>query len=815
MSALFADLRYAFRQLRHNPGFALLAIGVLALGIGISTAMCTVLRAVLFRPVPFPHPQTLVTIVEPRGAVPVFWSVNARDFRDWQKAQHSLGQLAWRQGLMGTVESPVGMQRINRDAVSAGFFSTLGIRPMMGRDFTANDETRQTHTVILSYPVWHSAFHDDSSILGRSIRLDKVSYQVIGIMPRNFTFPIWDDNAVYTPPGWGPTSGKEDDNGSLEVIGRLRTGVSVEQAQAELSAIQANIARTRTTPDGPPPDHVLIRRWWDTVVGDVRPPLFAFAAAVLLVWLVACANVASLQLTRNSGRERELAVRSALGAARSRIVRQLLTECLLLSAFASALGVGLSIALLRIIQHTLLRSVSSTGADSLHIDSVVLTAVVALTFASTLLFGLLPALSAARSGAQQGLQAKAGGPTHRQSRLRDILIAAELSVTVLLLVASGLLLRSLQDLRHVPLGFRTDNILTTSMSMEPGRYDHRSVDLTLYQPLIARLRQLPGVDSVAVSSTTPLNRSFTMNGMFEIAGSKNVRPEDEPQGNMRFASPDFPATFGITIERGRFFEQALDTPDSQPVLVVNRAFVSRYLRGLDPLAVHLSMGKGAWSSVPLVGVIADTHDDTVAGDPSPAIYLSTTQLGPKHIFNSLAATFAQIAVRTRTPLDLTSAIHHALREVAPEIPLSDVQTMQQIVADSLGSQTLAARLISLFAAATLLIAVVGLYGLIAYSVRRRTREIGIRMALGAQRSQVVTLFLRRALTLVGAGLVLGLIASLFAARLLRSYLYGVHAHDPLTLFGVSIVLLLCAGLAAWLPSHRAATIEPSEALRAE
>ncbi|MGB9418970.1 MAG: FtsX-like permease family protein, partial [Acidobacteriaceae bacterium] len=531
--------------------------------------------------------------------------------------------------------------------------------------------------------------------------------------------------------------------------------------------------------------------------------------------LVACANVASLQLTRNSGRERELAIRSALGAARSRIVRQLLTECLLLSAFASALGVGLSIALLRIIQHTLLRSVSSTGADSLHIDSVVLTAVVALTFASTLLFGLLPALSAARSGAQQGLQAKAGGATHRQSRLRDILIAAELSVTVLLLVASGLLLRSLQDLRHVPLGFRTDNILTTSMSMEPSRYDHRSVDLTLYQPLIARLRQLPGVDSVAVSSTTPLNRSFTMNGMFEIAGSKNVRPEDKPQGNMRFASPDFPATFGITIERGRFFEQALDTPDSQPVLVVNRAFVSRYLRGLDPLAVHLSMGEGAWSSVPLVGVIADTHDDTVAGDPFPAIYLSTTQLGPKHIFNSLAATFAQIAVRTRTPLDLTSAIHHALREVAPEIPLSDVQTMQQIVADSLGSQTLAARLISLFAAATLLIAVVGLYGLIAYSVRQRTREIGIRMALGAQRSQVVTLFLRRALTLVGAGLVLGLIASLFAARLLRSYLYGVHAHDPLTLFGVSIVLLLCAGLAAWLPSHRAATIEPSEALRAE
>jgi predicted permease len=685
---------------------------------------------------------------------------------------------------------------------------------MLGRDFISADEKQQTHTVVLSYPVWHSAFHDDPSIVGRSIRLDKVDYQVIGVMPRNFTFPIWDDNAVYTPPGWGPASGKDEDNGSLEVIGRLRTGVSVEQAQAELSAIQANIARTRATPD-PPPDRVLIRRWWDTVVGDVRPALLAFAAAVLLVWLVACANVAGLQLTRNSARQRELAVRSALGAARSRIVRQLLTECLVLSAVASALGIGLSVALLRIIEHTLLRSLSSTGAVSLHVDFIVLAAVVALTFASTLLFGLLPALSAARSGAQQGLQARAGGPTHRQSRLRDILIAAELSVTVLLLVASGLLLRSLQDLRHVPLGFRTDNILTTSISMEPGRYDHRSVDLTLYQPLIARLRQLPGVESVAISSTTPLNHSFTMNGMFDITGSKNVRPEDKPQGNLRFASPDFPATFGIAIERGRFFEQALDTPDSQPAIVVNRSFVDRYLRGLDPLAVHLSMGKDAWSSVPILGVIANTHDDTVAGDPSPAIYLSTTQLGPKHNFNSIGATFAQVAVRTRTPLDLASSIHHVLREVAPEIPLTDVQTMQQIVADSLGSQTLAARLISLFAAATLLIAVVGLYGLIAYSVRQRTREIGIRMALGAQRSQVVALFLRRALTLVAAGLAIGLIASLFTARLLRSYLYGVHAHDPLTLFAVSIVLLLCAGLAAWLPSHRAATIEPSVALRAE
>jgi predicted permease len=809
--ALFADLRYAIRQLRHNPGFALLAISVLALGIGISTAMCTVLRGVLFRPVPFPHPRALLTVVEPRGPVPMFWSVNRHDLHQWQQTQRSFQQLAWSRDLAGTLETPVGAQTVDREAVSANFFSTIGIRPILGRDFAASDEKQQAHTVILSYPVWHTAFHDDPAILGRSIRLDKVAYQVVGVMPREDDFAAWHGIAVYTPPGWGPS----DDDSASVVIGRLRPGVSIAQAQAELSAIQAHIARTRSSKDDQFADHVLIRRWWDTIVGDVRPALLAFAAAVLLVWLVACANVASLQLTRNSARERELAVRSALGAARGRIVRQLLTESLLLSALAGICGIGLSIGLLRIIQHTLLRSVESTGAEAFHIDAAVLAAIVALTFASTLLFGLVPAISAARWSAQQGLQARAATASRRQNRLRDILIAAELSITVLLLVASGLLLRSLQGLHHVPLGFRTDNILTTSMNMEPGRYVNASVNTAFFEPLMARLRQLPGVDSVAISSTTPLNSSFTMVGMFDIVGHEASHAEDKPQGRLRFASPDFPATFGIPMERGRFFRQGLDTPASEPVCIVNHAFAVRYLRGMDPLAAHLHFDKRTWSSVPIIGVLADTHDDSVADESSPAIYLATTQLGPKHPFNEMAGSFAQIAVRTRGPVDLGESIHHILRQVAPEIPLNDVRTMQQVVADSLGSETLAARLISLFGGATLLIAVVGLYGLIAYSVRQRTREIGVRMALGAQRSQVVALFLRRALTLVIYGLIAGLVASHFATHLLRSYLYGVDAQDAFTQLAVSIVLLVCAGLAAWLPSRRAATIEPSEALRAE
>ena len=390
---LISDLRYALRQLHRNPGFALLAIGVLALGIGISTAMCTVLRGVLFRPVPFPHPRALLTIVEPRGPVSMFWNVSRRDLREWQQSQHSFQQLAWSSEVSGALETPAGTQTVDRESVSANFFPTIGLRPMLGRDFTLNDEKQQTRTVILSYPLWHTAFHDDRSILGRTVRLDKVAYQVIGVMPKGADFAEWQGIGVYTPPGWGPP----DDDSASQVLGRLRPGVSIAQAQAELSAIQSHIARTRTGKNGEPlADHVLIRRWWDTVVGDVRPALLAFAAAVLLVWLVACANVASLQLTRNSARERELAVRSALGAARGRIVRQLLTESLLLSALASVLGLGLSIGLLRIVEHTLLRSVSSTGASALHLDSAVLAAIVALSFASTLLFGLLPAISASR-----------------------------------------------------------------------------------------------------------------------------------------------------------------------------------------------------------------------------------------------------------------------------------------------------------------------------------------------------------------------------------------------------------------------------------
>ncbi len=813
MSFLIADLRYGFRQLRRNFAFAMLAIGVLALGIGISTAMCTVLRGVLFRPVPFSHPRSLVTVVEPRGPVPGFWDVDPQDFRAWLPVQHAFQQLSWRCGTVGALQAPGGTQTVDREAVSANFFATIGIRPMLGRDFTANDERSGRRPSSSAIPSGTPPFTRIPAYSAAASGWTRWSIGSSVSWRRDQTLRPGNGVAVYTPPGWPPG------NQSLNVLGRLRPGVSIAQAQAELSAIQGHVAHGRTGNEKngqPAADNVLIQRWWDTVVGDVRPALLAFAVAVLLVWLVACANVASLQLTRNSARERELAVRSALGAGRGRIVRQLLTECLLLSAFASLLGAALSVGLLRIFQRTILRSVASTGASALHIDSAVIAAIVALTFASTLLFGLLPAFSAARSSARQGLQAKAGGPTPRQSRLRDILIGAELSVTVLLLVASGLLLRSLQGLHHVPLGFRTDNIFTASMSLEPGRYDHRSIDAALFEPLLERLRQLPSVDSVAISSTTPLNSSFTMNGMFDITGREAARPEDKPQGNLRFASPDFSATFGIAMERGRFFRQGLDTLDSQPVVVVNHAFASHYLRGMDPLTAHLAMGdKASWSSVPVVGVLANTHDDSVGEESSPAIYLATTQLGPDAEFNSVATRFAQLAVRTRTPIDLTQPIQQVLHQVAPEIPLADVQTMQQIVADSLGSETLAARLISFFAAATLVIAVVGLYGLIAYSVRQRTREIGVRMALGAQRSQVVALFLRRAFTLVASGLAIGLIASLFTARLLGSYLYGIQARDPLTLFAVSIVLLLCAGLAAWLPSHRAATIEPSEALRAE
>ncbi|HEY6253269.1 MAG TPA: ABC transporter permease [Candidatus Angelobacter sp.] len=814
MQTFLQDLRYAVRQIRNQPGFAAVTILVLALGIGVSTATFTVLNAVLLRKPAFSEINRLVTLAEPRGEQQEFWGVSLPDVRDWRAQSRSMEQIAYYYPDSARWERDSGTTSLDVIPASANFFATLGVQPALGRTFSAEEEQAKAKVVVLNHAMWQESFASDRKVLGQTLKLNGAFYEIIGVMPGGFEFPLREPRAV-----WKPLASTADDekreSSLLTVFGRLRPGFSVDQAQIELSTIQKAIAQGNAKDDLP--DRVAVRRYWDTIVGKVRPALLLLAGAVVLIWLVACANVASLMLTRNSVRQREIAIRRALGAGRLRLVRQLLTENMLYSAIAAGLGFGLALAAVRLLEHRLVSVLSLQGDVSLRMDTTVLLMLIALSVVSTLVFGLLPALQASAAPVQKGLQVKSGHTSGRQSRLRDSLVVGELAVSLLLLVAAGLLLRTLSSLHHVPLGFSTENIITSAFVIPQDRYQTQSVTVTLYEPMIERIKQIPGVQSAAITSVMPLKRGFEMVGMFGIAGRKRLKPSEMPQADLRFSSPEYPRTMGITVERGRFFDGSIDTPTSQPVAVVNHAFAAKYLPGEDPTQKALSMGRrSGWSAVPIVGVIADVRQRAVELPAAPEIHLSTTQLAVGAPFYNVGSNFAQIGVRTlQKPETLIAAIRKAAHDVAPEVATGDFNTMTEVVEDTLGSQTLAARLVSLFAGATLLIAITGLYGLLSYSVRQRTQEIGIRMALGAQRNNVLVMVLRRALLLLLLGLSLGVVLAFSTSRLLRSFLYGVHERDVMTTVAVSLLLCLCGILAAYLPARRAASVDPIEALRTE
>lgn len=814
MQILMQDLRYALRQIRKTPGFAAITILVLSLGIGVSTAAFTVLNAVLLRKPAFPEINRLVTLAEPRGEQEQFWGVSLLNVRDWRAQSHSLEQIAYYYETTARWERDSSTQKLDAFPVSANFFATLGVRPALGRTFTDEEEQAKARVVVLDHTLWQESFASDPKVLGKTLKLNGEFYQVIGVMPGGFEFPLKESRAVWEPLASTPEQ-ESRDSSLLTAFGRLRSGVSLEQAQTELSTIQKTIAQGNVKDDLP--DHVVVRRYWDTIVGKVRPALLLLAGAVALIWLVACANVASLMLTRNSVRQREIAIRRALGAGRLRLVRQLLTENMVYSLIAGATGLGLAFLAVRLLEHRVIKLLSIQSDVSLRVDSNVLLMLIALSLISTLVFGLLPAIQASGTTMQTGLQGKSGQSSGRQSRLRDSLVVAELAVSLLLLVAAGLLLRTLSSLHHVPLGFSTENIITSAFIIPQERYQSQNVSLALYEPMIERVKQIPGVQSAAITSVMPLKRGFQMVGMFGIAGRKKLKPSELPQADLRFSSPEYPQTLGITVERGRFFDANIDTPTSQPVVVVNHAFAAKYLQGEDPTQKALAMGRQpGWRAVPIVGVIADVRQTAVDLPAAPEIHLSTSQLALDAPFYNIGSGFAQLAVRTRQkPEALIAEIRKAAHDVAPEVATGEFNTMTEVVEDTLGSQTLAARLVSLFAGATLLIAITGLYGLLSYSVGQRTQEIGIRMALGAQRRSVLVMVLRRAFLLLLLGLSVGIALAFSTSRLIRSFLYGVGERDALTTMAVSLLLCLCGILAAYLPARRAALVDPIEALRTE
>jgi predicted permease len=808
----FSDARFALRQLRKAPGFTITAVLTLALGIGAATAMFVVVYGVLLKSLPFPNAQQLYQpmAVDAHGVENEDVPYNA--IERWREAKSA--EIALTTNPVGVVDTPTGAQLINNVTSSVNLLSTLGVQPIFGRGFIPEEaEAGKSHVVLLSYPLWHEAFSADPRILGRRVFIDGVPFVVIGVMPARFRFPLYKDRAQV----WTPLENKRllaasasNPYDRFNPVLRVRDDVDPLTVQTALSSVQSQIAK-EAGPGEQPATHIRIAPLRDTLVSDIRPALRALEIAVALVWLIACSNVAGLLLARIAARRTEIAVRGALGAGRSRIVRQFLTESLMLSSAGALLGLALALFVLRSAQHIIQRSLPLSVSFS--VNWPVLAALLGFTLLTGLAFGVFPAALATHFGFAEGL--KSGGHSsgsHRtQSLLRGLLLICQVAVSLTLLIAAGLMLRTLHSLQHVPLGFRTDHIVLTDLTLPGYLYKDSNVATTAWQPILDRVQHVPGVRAAALSTVLPIGHSIEwLTVIYATKWTKgNVGAE------VRAASPNLMQVLGVRLLEGRFVT-AQDVEGSLRVAVVNQTFVKQYLGGRDAVGKRIRFGRIP-SEATIVGVVEDVRQDAVNKPSGAELYISMAQLKPGDaLYLPLTGHSMQLGVRTQiSPGAIIPELSRVIREQNPHLVLGNLSTMDQSVEDSMGSQRLAAGLIGTFGALALLITVVGLYGLLTYTVTQRTREIGIRMALGADRGQVISGVLWQALVLMAAGVAIGLTLTVWTGRLLQSFLYGVSKQDPWVLALGPAVLLFCGTLAALLPARRAASVDPIQALRTD
>ena len=818
---LQADVRYAFRQLRHAPAFTITVLLVLTLGIGANAAMFSIIDATLLHWLPYRQPSQLVSLYLLDDHRDISWAYY-QDLKEWQRRSQRLQEIAYYDAFEGFLETKSGQEQVSAQSVSSNIFSVLGVQPERGRTFLASEQTSGNNKVIiLSEPVWRIMLHADPDVVGKTVRLNDQPYTVVAIMPLGFAFPANDhDPQVWVPAELTPAHQKPTLDWSApryQVIGRLRSGATPSAAGAELSGIEGRLVSQypEEMKAELPPARAGAMPYRETLVKDSRTALLALIAAVSIMWLIACANVANLMLARGMARQREIAVRGALGASRWRVVRQLFTESLILSALGSAAGLALSQLALGIFDRTLRTQLNLPGR--LVPNPAVLGALLALSVVSAVLCGLFPAWLAARAPLEHSLRQstmQAGGGRTRQ-RLQQAMVISEIGLSLVLLVACGLLLRTVFALRRVPLGFRTDHVLMLQPKLP--RYKYRNIDTnrTAYQPLLQRVQALPGVSSATITTLLPLRKGFgavlTLNVQTD---KKSTAPPVQIDAQLKAAGPELQDILGLRMVRGRFFSQQ-DTPDSQLVAVVNRTFEKLYMPAGDVMNYGIGLGKGRLAKI--VGVIDDFHQTSIDRPAFPEIDFCGPQLrATDGVYQPTLLAHVEIAMRTQTgPEQLVPALRRTMLEVNPDLQAGEIQTMEQVVEDSMGNQLLAAHLLEVFAGSALLVALAGLYGLLAYLVAQRTREMGIRIALGAQRHKIIEMLLGQAGRLLLAGAAMGIVLSYAAARLIASFLYGVKPHDVGTMLAVTALLLACGLAAAYVPARRASRVDPLEALRTE
>jgi predicted permease len=822
------DFGYALRQMRKSPGFAATVIGTLALGIGAAAAMFTVVDHVLLRPTPYRGAGRLVQIAAVNASGQRIWPLPWLDIEQWKAQSHAFDDIAFSTGMIGGrnfLQHGANAVEVSGEEVSANFFPMLGVQPMLGRGFLPDKDTygpnRNSGTLVLSYAVWKQALGGDRNILGKTVRINDKPWTVVGVMPPGFGYPA---DTHGTPQVWSSielgaadqSRGRRNPN-SYDVLARLRPGATVAAAQAEMAAIQKRVAQEWDSNVRDEHSRVQVERYGDTLVeADVRKALLALLAASGVLWLIASLNVTNLLLARGTARQREMAMRRALGASRWRIVRQMLVEGLVLSTVAGALGIGLAAASVKLLAHEISQSLPLPVPA--RPDAWILLALTGLTVVSALVSTAWPALVSARGPLEPAL--KQGGLQTGQSRqhhrVRGALVALEIAMSLTLLMGCGLLLRTIYALERVPLGYRTDHIVVAHLDIPSYRYAQRNLTADLYQPLLERVQHLHGVDSAGLMTDVPLANTFRVNLGLGLKGRTVL-------ARMKAATPGVEQVFDFPMSAGRFFN-ADDMPGSAPAIVVNEAFAREYSPDKhNPAAILGTKLMNSKSDVlrnndsVVVGVLADVHQARIASAASPEVELCLAQLTPKSSFyNVLDEIAMDLAVRTHEPWAVVvPEIRDLLSQASPELANSKIVTMDQLVEDSYGSQRLAAHLLEIFGGSALLLCIAGLYGLLAYVVNQRTRELGLRIALGAPRANVLWLVLRQAGTMLLAGVAVGIGLALASGRLAQGFLFGVKAHDGWTLADAAVALFVCGMLAAYLPARRAAGVDPMEALRSE
>ena len=806
VQSLWQDFRYSLRTLAKNPAFSLLAVAALAIGIGANTAIFSVVNSVLLRPLPYKDPGRLVVVLHD-GRLPA----SPADFLDWQKQAQSFQQMAAAQAGSATLTGRDKAEQLRAMQLSPNMFSLLGAQPVRGRTFQpGEDQAGGDHIAILSYQLWQRRFGGDSGIVGQTLTLNGESVIVVGIMPESFQFaPFWVTGSEI----WMPlrlSQRLNDRSGrSLRIFARLKDGISLPQAQSEMDVICRRLAQQYPATNTNLSATVVPLH--EKVVGNIRPTLLVLLGTVVFVLLIACSNVANLMLVRANGRQREIAVRLAIGSSRWGLIRQSLMEGLLLSLAGAAVGLALAKWGVATLTAGLPPS-SLPRQQEVSIDRAVFAFALLLSIVTGIFSGLAPALRTFRADLQETLKSGGRGATgaRGQHRTRSLLVIGQVALALMLLIGAGLMLRTFQHLQAVDPGFDPRNLLTMEIAAGGTAYPGGAQRIRFFEQLRPQLEALPGVESVSFINHLPVNGDIWTLGI-GIAGREAPPPGQGPSAAYRVVQPGYFTTMKAPFTRGRDFS-AHDGPGSTPVVIVNESLARHFWTGQDPLGKRIALdarsANPAWMTV--VGVVKDIVQNDWTAKPQDEIYLPHAQ--------STAQQFSYMTLMLRVngdPGQIARAVEGAVYRLDKDVPVSQVKTMEQVIGDKLWRGRLSMVLLGSFATIALALAALGIYGVISFTVSQRTNEIGVRMALGARGEDVLGMILRNGLAIVIAGLALGLLGAIALTRALTSLLYGVKPTDALTFAIVSCVLVLVSLLACAVPALRASRIDPMIALRYE